>query len=85
MTTQEPQETTSTGFLTDDQGTPSYMRLGSIASLLAGIFFGWLTLTHETASQSENGVYITTLFVLCAFCPKVVQKYIEDYAPGKSE
>ena len=85
MNAQEPRESTQTGFMTDDKGTPSSIRLMSLVSLLAGIFFGWLTLTHGTASQGENGVYITTLFILGAFCPKVVQKYIEDYRPKSDE
>jgi hypothetical protein len=67
------------GFLKDDEGKPSSMRLMSLIALFASIGFGWMTLSSNATSQ--NGVYITTAFLLAAFAPKALQKFIENYYP----
>jgi hypothetical protein len=68
-----------TGFLKDARGKPSSMRLMCFVALFASIWFGWITLHSNTAGQ--NGVFITTGFLLAAFAPKALQRFIEDYAP----
>jgi hypothetical protein len=65
------------GFLEDDKGNPSSMRLMCAISLIASIAFGFITTLHSTASQSDNGLYITFAFLLGAFAPKAVQKAVE--------
>ncbi len=67
------------GFLREADGKPSAMRLMSVIALFASIWFGWMTLNSNT--QSQNGVYITTAFLIAAFAPKAFQKFIENYYP----
>ena len=64
------------GYLTDDDGHPSSMRLMSMLSLGAAIFFGCVVLLHPNVNQ-ENGLYITGLFLIGAFAPKAIQKAVE--------
>ena len=64
------------GYLTDDQGDPSSMRLMSMISLIAAIVFGLITVLQRDVNH-ENGLYITGLFVLGAFAPKALQKFAE--------
>lgn len=71
------------GFMRDQTGKPSAMRLMSIIALLTSIWFGWITLNSNM--QSQNGLYITTAFLLAAFAPKAVQKFIENYYPTNRE
>jgi len=70
---------TPPGFLKDADGKPSSMRLMSVIAVFASIWFGWMTLYSNMTSQ--NGVYITTAFLLAAFAPKALQKFIENYYP----
>lgn len=70
------------GFLEDDQGSPSSMRLMSAVALLASIIFGLITVFHKT-SNSENGLYITIMFLLAAFAPKALQKFAETKVTKK--
>jgi len=70
------------GLLTDDQGKRSMMRLMSFIALLASIWFAWMTLTDQNTTSNE-GVYITTAFLLSAFAPKALQKFIENSYPGR--
>ena len=64
------------GYLTDDQGHPSSMRLMSMVALMAAIAFGFITLLHKGAND-ENGLYLTGLFLIAAFAPKALQKFAE--------
>ena len=68
------------GFLQDDNGNNSSMRLMSIISLLAAILFGYLTLkiSLNITSNSDIGLYLTFGFLLAAFAPKAAQKLIEN-------
>ena len=68
------------GYLTDDQGHPSSMRLMSMVALIAAIMFGFITLLHEGASD-ENGLYLTGLFLIATFAPKALQKFAEARFP----
>ena len=71
---------TEHGYLTDDQGHPSSMRLMSMISLAAAILFGLITLLHGSAND-ENGLYLTAAFLLAAFAPKALQKFAEARFP----
>ncbi len=71
------------GFLEDDLGSPSSMRLMSVIALIASIVFGLLTILHPVASQGANGLYITMAFLLAAFAPKALQKFAEVKFPPK--
>lgn len=64
------------GLLTDDDGNRSSMRLMSFIALIASIGFGWIAIGCSSAN-SDVGIYITSVFVLAAFAPKALQKYIE--------
>ena len=77
MAKTEEESTKTAGFLEDDKGNLSSMRLMCVISLIASIGFGLITTLHSAASQNENGLYITSAFLLGAFAPKAVQKLIE--------
>ena len=70
------------GLLTDDKGKRSMMRIMSFIALIASIWFAWMTLTDSNITSNE-GVYITTAFLLAAFAPKALQKFIENSYPPK--
>ncbi|KAA3597311.1 MAG: hypothetical protein D8M57_06750 [Candidatus Scalindua sp. AMX11] len=69
------------GFLKDAEGNPSSMRLMSVIALFTSICFGWMTLQNNSTNQYD--VYITTAFLISAFAPKALQKFIENYYPKK--
>ena len=71
------------GYLEDDHGNPSSMRLMSVVALLASICFGLLTIQHPAANKDANGLYITIAFLLAAFAPKALQKFVEGKFPKK--
>ena len=71
---------TTHGYLTDDHGNPSSMRLMSIVALIAAIMFGLITLLHHEAND-QNGLYLTGLFLIAAFAPKALQKFAEAKFP----
>ena len=79
----EAQAIKKSGFLEDDQGNPSSMRLMSVIALFASIVFGLLTILHPVGSQGVNGLYITMAFLLAAFAPKALQKFAEAKFPPK--
>ncbi len=79
-TAEEPDE--KYGMFHDDNGNRSVMRVMSIIALVAAIWFGWLTLTDSITSNNE-GIYLTTAFLLAAFAPKALQKFIENSYPSK--
>ncbi len=75
------------GFLEEDSGARSSMRLMSMISLGASIMFGVMTLnaslydTNKTAQKAEgnsNGIILTAMFLVGAFAPKAVQKFAEQ-------
>ena len=70
-----------TGFLEDHRGQPSSMRLMSMVALTASIMFALITLLHKQAAMSENGVFITSAFLIAAFAPKALQKFAEAKIP----
>ncbi len=70
------------GFLEENNGTRSSMRLMSIISLGASIMFGVLTLGAESdtakAGGNTDGLILTGMFLIGAFAPKAVQKFAEN-------
>ncbi len=75
------QPTQKPGYLEDHQGNPSSMRLMSVIALFASIVFGLIATLHSEASKSENGLYITIVFLIAAFAPKALQKFAEAKFP----
>lgn len=71
---------TGHGYLNDDHGHPSSMRLMSMIALIAAITFGLITLLHDKAND-VNGLYLTALFLIAAFAPKALQKFAEAKFP----
>ena len=76
------QPTQKTGYLENDQGNPSSMRLMSMIALFASIAFALITILHSAATQNLNGLYITIAFLLAAFAPKALQKFAESKFPS---
>lgn len=68
------------GYLTDDQGHPSSMRMMSMVALIAAIVFGLITVLLGRAND-QNGLYLTALFLVAAFAPKALQKFAEAKFP----
>jgi hypothetical protein len=68
------------GFFSETSGKPSSMRLMCFIALLSSIWFGFLAITLADG-KNENGLYITTAFLLAAFAPKALQKFLENYYP----
>ena len=60
-------------FLKDNDNKFSSMRIMSLLSLFASFYFSFLSIKLD----SEIGLYIVSMFVIGAFAPKVVQKYVE--------
>jgi len=73
------------GYLDDDKGTPSSMRLMSMVALIASIAFGIITIFHTVNGKNLNGLYITFAFLLAAFAPKALQKFAEAKFPTGGE
>jgi hypothetical protein len=69
------------GYLEDNQGNPSSIRLMSMIALFASIGFGLITILHSGARQNENGLYITIAFLITAVAPKALQKFAEAKFP----
>ena len=69
-----------TGYLTDNQGNRSSIRLMSVIALVASVIFGYMEL-----KSGASPPYITMLFLISAFCPKALQKFIEDNFQTKKE
>lgn len=70
------------GFLDESEGNRSSMRLFCFISLIASICFGLLTLLNE-ATNASIGLYMTMGFLLAAFAPKALQKFMEEKLPVK--
>ena len=60
-------------YLSDNDGNKSAMRVMCLIALIASILFGWLAIELN----SDIGKYVTFGFLLGAFAPKAVQKYVE--------
>ena len=66
------------GFLEEDNGNKSGMRLMCFMSLFASVFFGGVTLYTLTGEMAQIGVVITLVFLVGAFAPKGLQKIVES-------
>lgn len=67
-----------TGFLSEDNGNRSAMRLMCLMSLCAAIAFGWLVVVGKGSNDAPTIVWA---FLGCAFAPKVAQKHLESKIP----
>ena len=77
-----------TGFLTESDGTPSTTRAMSFICLIATIGMGGYIVYKSVTTplpDPATGVYIFTCLLVAAFCPKVLQKFIEVRYPKKPE
>lgn len=81
MAEKDKQSAQKSGYLDDDNGNPSSMRLMSVIALIASIGFGIISILHTEASTNENGLYVTFAFLLAAFAPKALQKFAEAKFP----
>ena len=68
------------GFLQEDNGNNSSMRLMSLIALISAIVFGGMTMTNPNAK--EVGINLTFSFLVAAFAPKAVQKFAEERLPS---
>lgn len=65
-------------FLQDDKGNSSSMRLMCMIALFGSLVFGLLTILLESEGENVSGIYITMGFLVSAFAPKSLQKFIEE-------
>ncbi len=66
------------GFLKEENGNKSCIRLMSFISLFASMAFGYVTLVMPNENtDGQTGLIITLMFLLGAFAPKAVQKLAE--------
>jgi hypothetical protein len=71
------------GFLEEERGRSSMMRLMSAVALVTAVVFGSVVLSHE--EPSWVGAYIVFGFLVAAFAPKAFQKFAESsfsHLPG---
>lgn len=61
------------GYLQDDNGNNSSMRGMCFLSLLGAFFFGWVAVTKG----GENSLIVYFGFLIAAFVPKGLQKFVE--------
>jgi hypothetical protein len=64
------------GFLQEDNGNYSSMRLMSFIALISAIFFAGYTLVKPEVK--DVGINLTFSFLVAAFAPKAVQKFAEN-------
>ena len=63
------------GYLQDDNGNNSSMRLMCFLSLLGAFLFGWIAI----CKGGDNGLFVFFGFLIGAFAPKAVQKFAETW------
>ena len=61
----------------EDNGNVSSLRVMSFTCLIAAIVTGCY-IVYKNPVDASNGIYIFTLYLVGAFCPKVVQKFAEQ-------
>jgi hypothetical protein len=61
-------------FLEDDSGNRSLIRVMSVVSLIGAITFASLAILKNSAMAFD----LAQLFLIAAFAPKTVQKFIEN-------
>ena len=69
----------TTNMFKDETGKTSAIRVMSMVALVASIWFGWMTISMEKhgGQLPQAGIYITSMFAVAAFAPKVMQKFAE--------
>ncbi len=77
------QQTPKPGFLEDNDGNPSSMRLLSFIALFASIGFGVIVITNRGSTMNGDGLIIFFAFLVAAFAPKALQKLAESKFPPK--
>lgn len=68
------------GFLQEDNGHYSTMRLMSFVALITAIMFGGYTIANPQVK--EAGINLTFSFLVAAFAPKAIQKFAEEKKPA---
>ncbi|RPI88707.1 MAG: hypothetical protein EHM41_00090 [Chloroflexi bacterium] len=68
--------TRPTGYMEEAPGVKSFLRMASFTCLLQALIFSWYILIR--GDTSGNGMYLTVMFMLAAFAPKVIQKFAEN-------
>jgi hypothetical protein len=63
------------GFLQEDNGNNSSMRLMSFLALTAAAGFGYLAILKP---DNQNAIYVFFGFLIAAFAPKAIQKFAEQ-------
>ncbi len=69
------------GFMQEDNGNSSSMRLMSLIALISAITFGGFTLANPEVK--DVGINLTFSFLVAAFTPKAVQKFAENKVQQK--
>lgn len=64
------------GYLTDDHGHKSSMRLMCLLALIASVYFGAVVVHTPEPTPTHLGIVFG--FLIGAFAPKAVQKYAES-------
>lgn len=70
-----PSQENPVGFMQEDNGNYSSMRLMSLIALISAITFGGLALAKPEVK--DVGINLTFSFLVAAFAPKSVQKFAE--------
>ena len=70
------EEAKPVGYLTDDEGNPSTMRVMSWCSFLIACVIGILLIVR-TPADTFTGLYVFTAFLVGGFVPKFIQKFAE--------
>lgn len=65
------------GYLTDNDGNPSTMRVMSWCSFVLSAVTGILLIVRPPA-DSFTGLYVFTAFLVGGFVPKAIQKFAEQ-------
>ena len=63
------------GFLEEDNGNKSQMRLMSMMAFIASIGFGVMAIRIP---DNPNAIYVFLGFLIAAFVPKALQKFAEQ-------
>ena len=78
MTTTDSKSVCKVGYLTDDNGNPSSMRLMSVGCVLAAVLFGGISMY---LGKSDPGVDLVLIFLGAGLAPKTFQKFAEQWKP----
>ena len=70
------------GYLEEESGSKSSMRLMCMLSLIFSMVCAVITLLFADAAVISAGVFITTAFIVGAFAPKAIQKFAEAKITG---